>query len=101
MKKSPADYTPSEKKWVAMRDAEKAHKYHLCYGFHNYALTTKGEGVIGLTKINNKRYSALYLEQGDDWQTGISLSWDLQGRALENHADLNMGSVHKQVRVIC
>lgn len=99
MKKSPADYTPSENKWIAMREAEKVHQYHKCHGFHNYALTVVGDGIIGMTK-SSKGYSAEYLEIDGDRVEGLVLAWDLQGRALENHADLNLGSVHRQVYTI-
>lgn len=99
MKKSPADYTLEEKAWVAMKQAEAEYKYHKCYGFKNMALTVKGELVIGLVK-SKKGYSAEYLERDGERLTGLVLDWDLQGRAIENHADLRLGTVQGGVSTI-
>lgn len=69
-------YTPSQQKWLAMREAEKAHQYNQCHGFHNYALTVNGDGIIGMTK-SSKGYSAEYLEIDGERVIGLVLEWDL------------------------
>ena len=101
MKKSPADYTPGERKYAARQLAVKAGRSNAMTYFKNVAVTKAGDFVIGLT-YNSKlqRYSCSAIEI-DGVRFNDPMRWDKSGKALDDDlSDLVLGSVQVGVRTI-
>jgi len=102
MKKSPADYTPGERKFATKVEALKAGKPNAYTYRVNSAVTKDGDFVIGLTYHNDRQYySASAIEIDGVRDNGKVCSWDAEGGALEGDLSaLNIDSVHTSVRTI-
>ena len=102
MKKSPADYTPGERKFAAKVDALKAGRPNAYTYRVNSAVTKDGDFVIGLTYHNDRQYySASAIEIDGVRDNSKVCSWDAEGGALEGDlSDLLLASVHSSVRTV-
>jgi len=102
MKKSPADYTPGERKFADLAAAVKAGKPNAYTYRVNSAVTKDGDFVIGLTYHNDRQYySASAIEIDGVRDNSKVCSWDAEGGAVEGDlSDLLLASVHTSVRTI-
>ena len=98
MKKSPANYTQGEAKYAACKQAVKASKPNAHQFFKNLAVTEEGALLIGMSySIEWKRYSCSAIET-DGMRVNDPLQWDEFGGSLDGGSDLNLASVHNNVR---
>lgn len=102
MKKSPADYTPGERKFADKVEALKAGKPNAYTYRVNSAVTKDGDFVIGLTYHSGRQcYSATAIEIDGVRDNGKLCEWDVEGGASEGDlSDLLLASVHTSVRTV-
>lgn len=100
-KKSPADYTPGERKYADLVKAVAAGKPNAVIYLKNSAVTEAGEFVIGLTyNIDLRRYSCSAIEI-DGIRHNDPCQWDKHGGSLDDAvSDLVLKSVNDGVRTI-
>lgn len=101
MKKSPADYTPGERKYADLVKAVAAGKPNAVIYLKNSAVTVAGDFVVGLTyNIDLQRYSCSAIEI-DGVRHNDPCRWDKHGGSLDDAvSDLNMDSISQGVRTI-
>lgn len=98
MKKDPSKYTAGEAKYAARQQAVKAGKPNAHQFFKNLAVTEDGALLIGMSySIEWKRYSCSAIET-DGTRVNDPLQWDQYGGSLDGGIDLNLASVHNNVR---
>lgn len=98
MKKDPADYTPGERKFADLVAALKAGKPNAHQLFKNLALTEDGDLLIGMSySIEWERYSCSAVEV-EGVRTNDTWRWDRHGGSLDGGSDLNLASVHDDVK---
>lgn len=102
MKKSPADYTPGERKYADLVKAVAAGRPNAVIYLKNSAVTQAGDFVIGLSYHSKlQRYSCSAIEIDGVRDNGKVCEWDREGGALyDDLSALNIDSVHTSVRTI-
>lgn len=102
MKKSPADYTPGERKYADLVKAVAAGKFNAGVYLKNSAVTEAGDFIIGLSyNIDLQRYSCSAIEIDGVRDNGKLCEWDREGGALyDDLSDLLLASVHEGVNTI-
>lgn len=91
-------YTVDQKKWLDRQAAVKAGKPLAHQSFKNLAVTEDGDLLIGMSySIEWKQYSCSAIET-DGIRVNDPLRWDKYGGSLDGGSDLNLASVHNDVR---
>lgn len=100
MKKDPKNYTKGEKEYDRLRLAVKAGKPNAYAYFVNVAVTMDGDLCVGMTKNTQGGYFSCSAIVRDGVRTNDPLRWDFQGGSFDGLSDLNVRSVHQDVRKI-
>lgn len=94
-------HTLEQTEWLKRRQAVKDGKQNALTHFKNLALDNDGDLMIGMTyNFALSRYSCTYTQRDGVRDFGGARSWDNQGGSLDGLADLNLGTVNSDVRVI-
>lgn len=100
MKKDPKDYTQGEAEYDRRRLAVKAGTPNAYVYFKNIAVTMDGDLCVGMTKNTQGGYFSCSAIVRDGVRANDPLRWDFQGGSFDGLSDLNVRSVHQDVRTV-